>query len=290
MAQQVPVDAGAVTGTDQGGGVIELASDLAYRRVGFVNVVLAGAPGGPFVLVDAGLPGTRQVIEHAIAERFGQGARPSAVVLTHGHIDHVGALEALAAAWEVPVYAHPHEFPYLNGTSSYPPPDPHVGGGLMATFSTLFPRGPIDVKRWLHALPEDGTVPGMPGWQWLHTPGHAPGHVSFWREADRAMIAGDAFITTAQESLYAAAVSQEPELHGPPMYFTPDWHAARLSVQKLAGLRPELAMTGHGRAMRGPSMTAALTELAERFEQVAVPKDGAYVAQPALAEDGSAYR
>ncbi len=290
MAQQIPIDADAVTGTDQGGGVIEVAPDLAYRRIGFVNIVLAGTPGGEWVLIDAGLPGTRTVIEHAVTERFGAGARPAAIVLTHGHIDHVGTLEALAAAWEVPIYAHVRELPFLNGTASYPPPDPHVGGGLMSVFSTLFPRSPIDVRRWLHALTEDGSVPHMPGWQWLHTPGHAPGHVSLWRAADRTLIAGDAFITTAQESLYAAAFSQEPELHGPPMYFTSDWQAARLSVQALAALQPDLAVTGHGRAMRGPALTAALDDLANRFEQVAVPRDGAYVADPARVEDGTAYR
>ena len=289
MAQQVEVDDSAVVGSDSGEGVIALAPDLAYRRVGMVNIVLAGAPGGDFVLIDAGLPGTKTVVQHAIEARFGKGARPSAIVLTHGHIDHVGALESLAAEWEVPIYAHVHEHPYLNGTSSYPPPDATVGGGLMAVFSKLFPRSPIDVKRWLHALPEDGSVPGMPGWTWLHTPGHAPGHVSLWREQDRSLIAGDAFVTTAQESLYSV-ITQAPELHGPPMYFTPDWHAARLSVQKLAALRPARAVTGHGRAMAGPAFVAALDELARDFEQVAVPRDGTYVAAPAREEDGSAYR
>ncbi len=289
MAQQIEIDPHAVTGTDAGEGVIELAPDLAYRRVGIVNIVLAGRPGGPFVLIDAGVPGAHGVVHHAVETRFGKGARPSAIVLTHGHIDHVGALESLAAEWEVPVYAHVLEHPYLNGTSSYPPPDATVGGGLMAAFSKLFPRSPVDVKRWLHALPEDGSVPGMEGWRWLHTPGHAPGHVSFWRERDRAMIAGDAFITTAQESLYSV-ITQEPELHGPPMYFTPDWQAARMSVQKLAALQPTLAVTGHGRAMAGPAFTAALDQLAREFEQVAVPKHGSYVATPARAQDGTAYQ
>ncbi len=289
MAQQIEIDPKAITGTDAGEGVIELAPDLAYRRVGMVNIVLAGKPGGDFVLVDTGLPGTRAVVQHAINSRFGKAAKPTAIVLTHGHIDHVGTLKSLAAEWEVPIYAHVHEHPYLNGTSSYPPPDITVGGGLMAVFSGLFPRKPIDVKRWLHALPEDGSVPGMPGWQWVHTPGHAPGHVSLWRASDRALIAGDAFITTAQESLYSV-VTQAPELHGPPMYFTPDWQAARLSVQKLAALQPQLAVTGHGRAMAGPEMTAALDRLARDFEQVAVPKDGTYVADPARAQDGTAYR
>ncbi|WP_347404076.1 MBL fold metallo-hydrolase [Mesorhizobium sp. WSM4976] len=48
----------------------------------------------------------------------------------------------------------------------------------------------------------------MPGWRWLHTPGQAPGHISLWREADHTLVAGDAFITTGQESAYEVAVQQ----------------------------------------------------------------------------------
>ena len=289
MAQQIPVDSSALFGEAAKEGVMMLAPDLAYRRLGIVNVVLAGSPGGPWVLIDAGLPGTHRLIEHAVESRFGPGAKPSAIVLTHGHFDHVGLLETLAEQWDVPIYAHIHELPYLNGTSSYPPPDSHVGGGLMSRMSPLFPRSPVDVKRWLHALPEDGSVPFMPGWRWIHTPGHSAGHVSFWREADSGLIAGDAFITTAQESAYAAA-TQAPELHGPPMYFTPDWEASRNSVEILAKLQPEYAVTGHGHAMHGVAMRTALDRLAREFMSVAVPPDGTYVLHPARAADGSAYQ
>ena len=98
-----------------------------------------------------------------------------------------------------------------------------------------------------------------------------------------------AFVTTAQESAYSVA-AQAPELHGPPMYFTPEWDKAGESVRNLAALEPELAITGHGRAMRGPQMRAALHELALRFEDVAVPQGAKYTKRPARAEDGSAYR
>lgn len=276
---QIPLDPAACAGEKREDGTVEIAPDLAYRRLGIVNVVFYGRPGAGdrgWVLIDAGVMGTTRLITAAARERFGEAARPSAIVMTHGHFDHVGGLPELAERWSVPVYAHRMEHPYLNGTQSYPPPDPRVGGGLMALLAPLYPRGPVDVSRWLQLLPEDGTVPEMPGWRWLHTPGHAPGHVSFWREADRAIIAGDAFITTRQESAYAVAV-QAPEMHGPPMYYTPDWIAARTSVQQLAALEPELAVTGHGPAMRGPGMRAALHALADRFEDVAVPKQGRYV-------------
>ena len=288
MAQQIPIGRAAIAGRSVGGGITELAPDLAYKRIAIVNVVFAGAPGGPWVLIDAGLPGTRGVVQRAASRRFGANARPEAIVLTHGHVDHVGTLESLAGLWDVPVYAHPHELPYLNGTSSYPPPDPHVGGGLMAVLSPLFRRKPVNVKRRLHALPEDGSVPAMPGWRWLHTPGHAAGHVSLFRDADRTLVAGDAFVTTAQESAYAA-ITQAPELHGPPKYFTPDWQAARNSVQSLAALQPELAVTGHGRAVQGAALRDGLARLAADFDSVAVPAHGRYVGRPARAEDQSAY-
>ncbi|HEX6011136.1 MAG TPA: MBL fold metallo-hydrolase [Geminicoccaceae bacterium] len=163
--------------------------------------------------MDAGISGSAAVIRSAAERRFGTGARPAAIVMTHGHFDHVGVLETLAAEWDAPVVAHELEAPYLSGRASYPPPDPSVGGGLIARLSSLFPRGPVNVRERLRLLPPDGDVPFMPGWRWLHTPGHAPGHVSFWRPSDRALVVGDAFVTTGQESAYEAAV-QEPEMHG----------------------------------------------------------------------------
>jgi glyoxylase-like metal-dependent hydrolase (beta-lactamase superfamily II) len=150
----------------------------------------------------------------------------------------------------------------------------------MSWLSPLYPTRPVDVSERLRPLPEDGSVPGMPGWRWLHTPGHSPGHVSLWRESDRMLIAGDAFITTRQESAYAA-IAQTPEMHGPPMYFTPDWERAQQSVQALAQLSPQTVVTGHGQAMRGPEMRAALNELADRFDEIAVPTRGRYVLNPA---------
>src|SRR3954465_14101308 len=118
MTQQVALGSSSRADNDEDA-VHEIAPDLAYRRLAIVNVVLYGKPKAGdrnWVLIDAGLFGTKSLIENAAAERFGADARPSAIVLTHGHFDHVGVLEDLAEQWDVPVFAHPLEFPYLNGT------------------------------------------------------------------------------------------------------------------------------------------------------------------------------
>jgi glyoxylase-like metal-dependent hydrolase (beta-lactamase superfamily II) len=262
---------------------------VAWLSLGIANVAFLDRPGGGFVLVDAGLPGTAGRIRRAAAERYGETARPAAILLTHGHFDHVGALETLAEAWDVPIVAAAAEHPYLDGRAAYPPPDPSVGGGLMSRLSPLFPRGPIDVKARLRALPEDGSIAELTAWRWLATPGHSAGHVSLWREADRTLVSGDAVITTRQESAYAALM-HPAEIHGPPMYFTPDWEAAGRSARKLAALEPDVIVPGHGEPMQGEAMRRALHHLAETFFESAVPAEGRYVEKPAKAEDGSAYR
>jgi glyoxylase-like metal-dependent hydrolase (beta-lactamase superfamily II) len=264
-----------------------VTEDLAYVRTGFVNLGIYGKPGsasGSWVLIDAGLPGSASRITRAARQWIGPWARPAAIVLTHGHFDHVGALPLLADLWDVPVYAHPLELPYLTGQSSYPPPDPTVGGGAMARLASLYPRGPIDLGSRARPLPDDESVPGMTGWRWIHTPGHTPGHVSFFRDEDRTLIAGDAVVSTKQESAIAA-LTYKAEIHGPPAYFTTDWMAARRSVEILAGLEPVRLLTGHGPALQGPSMLRGLQQLARDFDDLAVPRRGRYVGHPAIADE-----
>ncbi len=276
---------------DDHGAPIEVAPDLAWLRTGIVNVAFLGhsdAGDRGWVLVDAGIPGFAATIARAAEHRFG-GARPAAIVLTHGHFDHVGALKELAERWDAPIYAHRLELPYITGRSAYPPPDPSVGGGLIARTSPLFPPGPFDVGDRARALPgsdagDDGEVPGAPDWRWHFTPGHSPGHVSLFRARDGALVAGDAFVTTKQESL-AAVYEQRIELHGPPMYYTPDWDAARDSVERLAALAPQLAVTGHGLPMRGDALADGLRALARDFDRVARPAYGRYVREPARADE-----
>ena len=248
----------------------------------FVNVFALGEPGGPWLLVDAGLPGSAGVIRRAVARRFGAAARPEAILLTHGHFDHVGAARDLARKWDVPLYAHRLETPYLTGRSDYPPRDPTMGGA-MAQMSRLMPDHGYDFDDRVRELPADGTVPVLRDWRWLHTPGHTPGHVSLYREADRVLLAADAFATMNLDSWFAY-LTRKRELSRPSPPFTFDWVTTHRSIAKLAALEPKVLAAGHGLAMEGDHIAAELRRFTESFTP---PRRGRYLGSPPIAdEDG----
>ena len=252
----------------------EVAPGVIGLRTLFVNVAYISLSPTEWILVDAGLGMFAGSILKTATDRF--GVPPLAIILTHGHFDHVGTLKELLEEWKVSVYAHPLELPYLTGQRDYPAPDPSVGGGLMAVISPLYPHRSIDLGSSVLPLPADGSVPGMSDWRWIHTPGHSPGHISLFREQDRVLVSGDAFITVKQESALAV-VTQHQEIHGPPMYFTTDWAEAEASVRTLAQLNPSSVLTGHGLPMDGRALSEQLTKLSEHFKEMAVPEQGKFV-------------
>ncbi|MEH7273393.1 MBL fold metallo-hydrolase [Neobacillus vireti] len=254
-------------------GVLVLPDVFCYTNQ-IVNLAVVGTKDD-FVLVDTGMPKSADEITEMITEHFDGEARPSAIVLTHGHFDHVGSLVELLEKWRVPVYAHEMELPYLTGKKDYPPGDPGVDSGLVAKMSPMFPNHGINVGEQVERLPQDGSIPHMPGWKWIHTPGHTPGHISLFREHDRALIAGDAFVTVKQESLYKV-LTQTQEISGPPRYYTTDWNAAFESVKTLEALKPEFAVTGHGIPMNGEELRENLSYLVANFNEIAKPKNSRY--------------
>lgn len=202
-----------------------IAPGLHGLRITFVNVFGVEHPEGGWTLIDAGIPYSAGLIKRWAEKTFGRA--PRGIVLTHGHFDHVSAATELCKEWNVPVYAHRLEFPYLTGEKEYPKPNIGAGGGMMSLLSPLYPRGAVDLRPRLEEFgPEGDDVAMMPEWRLVETPGHTPGHVSFWRESDRVLIPGDAFCTTKPESFFEAALVQHPELHGPPSYFTWNWSLA----------------------------------------------------------------
>jgi glyoxylase-like metal-dependent hydrolase (beta-lactamase superfamily II) len=268
----------------------EIAPGVVRIPTSFVNSYFVGYPAGPWVLIDTGLPGFGWKIKAAAAHRFGEGSRPEAILLTHGHFDHAGNARQLSEEWGAPIYAHRLEMPYLTGRSDYPPPDPTVGG-CIAQLSRVLPYGARDLGPSLHVLASDtdeaadpaesGPVPGLPGWRWLLTPGHSSGHVVFGREMDRVLIAGDAIATFNMDS-YIGMVTEKQELARAGTPFICDWEQAARSVAILAELEPQTLACGHGTPMSGDSLVEDLRSFADKFQP---PSTGRYVAQPVQADE-----
>ena len=259
--------------------VERIAPDVGWLSISFVNVYWIGHSGGPWVLIDAGLPGRAAQIYDAAEARFGAGSRPEAIYLTHGHFDHAGSALQLAEKWDVPIFAHRMELPYLTGRSDYPPPDPTIGGAI-AFLSRFMPHRRRDLGDRLHELPP-GELKGLAGWEWIATPGHSPGHVAFFRASDGVLLAGDAFATMNMDS-WIDLVSGKQRLARAGAPFNTDWDATRISVKKLADLRPNVAGCGHGVPMSDSALSDRLKRFADRFRR---PRHGRYAAAPAEVDE-----
>jgi glyoxylase-like metal-dependent hydrolase (beta-lactamase superfamily II) len=252
-----------------------IAPDVGWQPISFVNAYFVGHPGGSWALIDTGLPGRAAQIFDAAEARFGAGSQPEAIYLTHGHFDHAGSALALAKKWEVPIFAHRMELPYLTGRSAYPPPDPTIGGAI-AFLSRFMPHRERDLGPHLRELPA-GPLPGLEGWEWIPTPGHSPGHISFFRSSDRVLLAGDAFATMNMDS-WTGLLTGRKQLAPAGAPFNLDWDATQASVRKLAELRPNVAGCGHGIPMNEDALPDRLKRFADRFPK---PRHGRYVAAAA---------
>ena len=258
----------------------EITPGVARLRTLIANMYLVGSPGGPWVLVDTGTPGNAPRIRDAARQRFGQDSRPAAILLTHGHWDHAGSALELAEYWDVPIYAHRLERPFLSGKSAYPPKDP-MAGGAFSFLSRLFPSLTVNLGARLRDLPEGGEVPGLAGWRWHFTPGHAPGHVAFFQREESVLLAGDACVTMDLDTAMGI-VAQEPRISRPPAPFTYDWDQAQQSVELLADLRPTVIGAGHGEPMFGRAVAVGLADLARDFPR---PPRGRYAIEPARTDE-----
>ena len=259
--------------------ITRIAPDVGWLPVSFVNVYFIGRPGGAWTLVDTGLPGRANQILEAAEARFGTGARPEAIVLTHGHFDHAGSALALAQHWDVPIHAHRLELPYLTGESDYPPPDPTVGGA-MAFLSRFMPSRARDLRPWIREL-QPNSVPGAAGWEWLATPGHSPGHIALFRPSDRVLLAGDAFATVNMDS-WTGLLSGKRALARGGTPFNTDWEATYASLRELVRLHPNAVGCGHGTPRSEPDLPNRLELFLQRFR---APRDGRYVRQPARTDE-----
>jgi glyoxylase-like metal-dependent hydrolase (beta-lactamase superfamily II) len=199
-------------------------------RLGFVNVHVVLTDGG-VVLVDTGLPGRAPKVARALGEVRRTIGDVTTILLTHWHDDHTGGLAELRRRSGATVVAHAVDAPVITGAET---PEPTRFQRLAGLFLKAAERAPVD-----DVLTEDGPI-DLPGFQAFHTPGHTAGHVSFLLDRGGGLLfAGD------------AAAGGGGKVRATPKVMTADRVVARASVARLATLDFDVAVFGHGTAVRG---------------------------------------
>ena len=188
-----------------------------------INVYLIGD-----VLVDTGVKQSADKIAAML-----DGRSISAIALTHAHEDHAGAMNRLAARFGVPVWCGASDREAAQtGRVVLAPSLRRPRLAAIAHAAAAFDGVPV-----ARSLAEGDELAA--GFTVLDTPGHSPGHVSFWRAADRTLICGDVFFNMH-------LLTTVPGLRQPPKLFTPDPAENRESERRLAALEPSTVGFGHG--------------------------------------------
>ncbi|GAA1131653.1 MBL fold metallo-hydrolase [Citricoccus alkalitolerans] len=153
-------------------------------------------------VVDAGLPSMWSMVLEALEARGRGPGDVKALVLTHGHFDHVGFAARAQQEWGIPILvhsqdvrlaAHPYRYTPQRNRFLYPLTHPRSLPflGRMAAAGALKVKGVNDVKSLLTRTPVP--IPGQP--IAVHTPGHTDGHCVLHLPDRDTVISGDALVT-----------------------------------------------------------------------------------------------
>jgi glyoxylase-like metal-dependent hydrolase (beta-lactamase superfamily II) len=213
------------------------------RRIGTdsqVNAYLI-EEGGRVTIVDAGVPGFYRDLPDELAAMGRTIEDVEALVLTHGHSDHVGFAERLRTEHRVPVSIHEADAALARGEVKNPSKGlgPTKVGPLMAFFWLTLLRGGLRTRHIGEvATFGDGAtldVPGSP--RVILTPGHTPGSAALDVASRDALFAGDAFAT------YAVTTGARGPQIAP---FTADAAQAVGSLARLEDVQASWVLPGHG--------------------------------------------
>ena len=231
-------------------GVYRLQGDLKKG----MNIYFIEGPDGEIVQFDAGTrPMTK--LNRRIAQEIGGVDR---VLLGHAHADHRGTASRLGP----PVHCHVDEV--ADAESSKAIPD-YMDLSLVEVKPVrwLYPA----LLRWWDggAVEVAGTVEEgdeVAGFKVIHFPGHAPGLIGLWRESDRVAVVSDTIYV-----IDSARLKELPEgtASVPHPAFAWNHEKAKESVLKLAALKPQVVMAGHGEPLRDDDLTATLEDAASRY-------------------------
>jgi glyoxylase-like metal-dependent hydrolase (beta-lactamase superfamily II) len=214
--------------------------------------LIEGADG--HTLVDTGMdtPGARGALRDG-AERLGVSPESlRRVVLTHAHIDHFGLASRVRAWSGARVWMHEREAQLVREFVHGWPRDRERGAEEFLRFgaSEEVARAFVAATDRIHALYEDfqpdellrgerGPVPGTAGWEFIHTPGHSPGHVTLYHPGRRLLIAGDHVLPRISPNI------------GADMYAPDPLTAYLASLRRLRELPVDLVLPSHGSPFEG---------------------------------------
>ena len=212
-------------------------------RFGFVNAYLVREDDG-LTLVDTMLPRSAKAILRAAGKL---GAPIVRIALTHAHGDHIGSLDALAAALPgVEVVISERDERLLRKDKSLDPGEPQRK-----------PRGslPGAKTRPTRTLTAGETVGSL---EVVAAPGHTPGHVAYLDRRDGTLFCGDAYTT-----LGGVATTDKVRLPFP-LASMATWDPATelASARALSALAPNRLAPGHGKIVDAPvgAMEAAIAK------------------------------
>jgi glyoxylase-like metal-dependent hydrolase (beta-lactamase superfamily II) len=249
---------------------MEAGKGISRSNVYFVR------SGSSWVLIDAASANCGRLIRKTAESLFGADTRPASILLTHDHPDHAGSALELARMWGCPVYVHPDELPIsaardLSTLEKYANP---LDRWIILPLLRAMPRRRVEsmlarasLKGFARAFDPSAAVPDLPDWECIHSPGHTPGHVAFFRTSDRVLITGDAVVTVDLNSFWGFLLwslrLNKQRVSGPPWYSTWNRRAAKESVAALAGLEPRVLASGHGMPMTGDGTAQELHAFAD---------------------------
>jgi glyoxylase-like metal-dependent hydrolase (beta-lactamase superfamily II) len=215
----------------------------SIHRIGensIVNSYLV-AEAGEVTIIDAGVPGYYDDIPRELAAMGRTVADVRALLLTHGHSDHIGFAERLRHERGVPVWVHQDDAALARG--EVPNPAKGFGPARLAPLTGFLwfamRHGGLRTPRLKEvATYGDGAtldVPGSP--RVILVPGHTPGSAALHVPTLDALFVGDAFAT------YAVTTGARGPRVAP---FTADRDVAVASLERLEHISASLALPGHG--------------------------------------------
>jgi glyoxylase-like metal-dependent hydrolase (beta-lactamase superfamily II) len=196
-----------------------------------LNLSLIIDDSNGLALVDTGMPDSADLILEQVKFLGYETSDIKKIFITHHDIDHVGSLADLKQKTGAEVYAASRERPYIEGYIPFAKAEPERLARMpqLAALFANYQSSQVD-----HVVQFGDVIDFAGGVRVIGTPGHTPGHTSFYLEPTKTLIAGDALTAT------------DGHLNGPSQGATPNMEQAIQSVKDLVHLDIDTIVCYHG--------------------------------------------